>query len=168
MHSSDDRNSPVPNAFNDDFLKRIGERDEPPTASEADVAGPWTIEPLLGGGFALFRSGEGSTRGSRATAVFRERPHALLAAAVLPGTGRDAVFRLGSEPAPDGYPLLNLAGETAGSLRHFDQPLAAALHVVETLLRSPEALANLLEAAGGLALERAGAILDQRFTAEDD
>jgi len=30
------------------------------------------------------------------------------------------------------------------------------------VLRSPEALANLLEAAGGLALERAGAILDQR------
>jgi len=168
MHSSNDGNSPVPNAFNDDFLKRIGERDEPPTASEADVAGPWTIEPLLGGGFALFRSGEGSARGSRATAVFRERPQALLAAAVLPGTGREAFFRLGSEPTPNGYPLLNLAGETAGALRHFDQPLAAALHVVETLLRSPEALANLLEAAGGLALERAGAILDQRFTAEDD
>lgn len=32
----------------------------------------------------------------------------------------------------------------------------------ECLVRSPESLANLLEAAGGLALERAGAILDAR------
>jgi hypothetical protein len=165
MRSSDDGNSPVPNAFDDDFLKRIGERDEPPTAPEADVAGPWIIEPVPGAGFALFRSGEGQAHGFRATAVFRERHHALLAAAVLPGTGRDLAFRIGAEPELSGYPLLRPAGETAGHLRHFDQNLTDALHVVEALVRSPEALANLLEAAGGLALERAGAILDQRFSA---
>ena len=40
-----------------------------------------------------------------------------------------------------------------------------ALHVAERLARSPEALANLLEAAGPLALERAGAVLDARVSA---
>jgi len=44
--------------------------------------------------------------------------------------------------------------------------LIAALHIVESIVSAPESLANLLEAAGSLALERAGAILDQRFPAE--
>jgi hypothetical protein len=165
MRSSDDRSTPVHNAFHPDFLHRIGERDEPLTGGEADVAGPWLVEEIPGAGFGLFRSGEGKKRAFRPAAVFRDRAHALLAAAVLPGTGRDAAFRLGTEAELAGYPLRIPGGEIAGHLHLFDEALAAALHVVEALVRSPEALANLLEAAGGLALERAGAILDKRFSA---
>jgi len=44
----------------------------------------------------------------------------------------------------------------------FEGRLIEALHVVERLARSPEALANVLEAAGPLALERTGALLDER------
>jgi hypothetical protein len=163
MRSSDDRTTPLPNAFDPAFLRRIGDRDEPPTGPESDIAGPWIIEETPGGGFGLFRTGEGHARGFRPYAVFRSRAHALLAAAVLPGTGRDAAFRLGGDPGNDGYPLVDMTGTTAGYVRLFDQVLSDALHVVEILVRSPEALANLLEAAGGLALERAGAILDQRI-----
>jgi hypothetical protein len=36
------------------------------------------------------------------------------------------------------------------------------LHAVACLARSPEALANVLEASGQVALERAGAILGER------
>jgi hypothetical protein len=36
---------------------------------------------------------------------------------------------------------------------------------VERLVRSPEALARLMEAAGPVALERAGAVLDERVPA---
>jgi len=164
MRSSDDRSTPLPNAFRPEFLKRIGERDEPLTAGEADVAGPWLVEEIPGAGFGLFRSGEGQRRAFRPVAVFRDRAHALLAAAVLPGTGRDAAFRLGMEAELAGYPLRDPASATAGHLHLFDESLTDALHVVETLVRSPEALANLLEAAGSLALERAGAILDARFS----
>jgi len=164
MRSSDDGSIPVPNAFHPDFLKRIGERDEPLTAAEADVAGPWLVEEIPGAGYGLFRSGEGHHRAFRPTAVFRDRAHALLAAAVLPGTGRDAAFRIGADPELAGYPLHNSAGAIAGHLHLFDERLTDALHVVEALVRSPEALANLLEAAGSIALERAGAILDQRFS----
>jgi len=45
----------------------------------------------------------------------------------------------------------------------FDPNLIEALRVAEGLLRSPGALAVLLAAAGQVALERAGAILDERI-----
>ena len=163
MRSSDDRSIPVRNAFQSGFLARIGERDEPPTGPEADVAGPYLIEEIPGAGWGVFHAGEGRKRGFRPVAVFGERSHALLAAAALPGTGRDAAFRLGTEPERAGYPVQDIAGRIAGHLHLFDESLTSALHVLESILRSPEALANLLEAAGSLALERAGTLLDSRF-----
>jgi hypothetical protein len=96
MRSSDDSIlSSSRNAFSPSFLHRIGERDEPPTAGEADAAGPWRVLELPGRGFGLFRIGETPARGHRPAAVFRQRWLALLAAAVLPGTGgtRRFVFR---------------------------------------------------------------------------
>ena len=70
-------------------------------------------------------------------AVFPSRWLALLAAAVLPGTG---------------------------SLHLFDEPLVDALNVAIHLLQAPESLAGLLEAAGAVALERCDAILDERMS----
>jgi hypothetical protein len=49
-----------------------------------------------------------------------------------------------------------------GHLDLFDERLIEALHVVACLARSPEALANVMEAAGQVALEWAGTILDER------
>jgi hypothetical protein len=157
---------PSRNAFTRTFLERIGELDEPPTAGEADVAGPWEVEDLPGFGFGLFRRGEGVARGFEPVAVFNRRPVALLAAAVLPGTGRDAAFRLAENAGPAGYEIFDSAGQPAGQVALFNEPLIAALHVVEKIISSPESLANLLEGAGSLALERAGVILDGRFPAE--
>jgi hypothetical protein len=157
------RSDPTPNAFESGFLERIGERDEPPTGPEADLAGPWLVEEIPGAGFGVYRSGEGLARRFRPAAVFHDRPVALLAAAALPGTGRDSAFDLGLEPERAGFPVRDAGGQLAGHLLLFDEPLITALHVLESVLRSLESLANLLEAAGGLALERAGAILDQRF-----
>ena len=152
------------NAFRRSFLSRIAGHDEPPTAGEADVAGPWHVEELPGGLFGLYRLGESHARGFQPTAVFRDRPFALLAAAVLPGTGREAAFRLQKEAGPEGFLVETGNGaEPVGHLALFDESLVDALHVVESLTRSPLALANLLEAAGPLALEHAGVILESRF-----
>ena len=130
------------NAFSPSFLQRIAQRDEPPTAGEADLA----------------------ERGHRPAAVFQERWLALLAAAVLPGTGRDAAFRLHKESGPGGFAIeTGNGGEPVGHSALFDERLIEALHVVERLVRSPEALAHVMEAAGPLALERAGAVLDERI-----
>jgi hypothetical protein len=169
-----------PNAFSPSFLHRIAERDEPPTAGEADMAGPWRVTAALGvlprasslasavleiapERFGVFRLGESPARGHRPAAVFGELWLAQLAAAVLPGTGRDAAFRMRRESGPGGFAVeTGNGGEVIGHLELFDERLIEALHVAESLVRSPEALASLLEAAGPVALERAGAILDER------
>jgi hypothetical protein len=165
MHGFTDCTLPSPNAFTSTFLHRLGERDEPPTAGEADAAGPWHVEEIPGQGFGLFRLGESLERGCRPAAVFRGRFLALLAAAVLPGTGRDAAFRLAKEAGPAGFAVeAGNGGEVVGFSALFDEGLIAALHVAESLARSPESLAIFLEAAGQVALERAGAILDERVS----
>jgi hypothetical protein len=62
------------------FLNRLAERDEPPTAGDADVAGPWRIESIPSHGFGLFRVGESLARGFAPVAVFPSRWLALLMA----------------------------------------------------------------------------------------
>ena len=169
MRDSDDgtRVPPQPsNAFADDFLKRIDEEDEPPTASEAAVAGVGPVFPV-DDAFAVYLPGESEEKGNLPVAVFRERWRAQLAAAVLPGTGRDPLVRLKKDATPQGYPLvagLDLDGnpEIAGHFRCFDEALASALHVGEALLRSPESLAALLTAAGKVTLERVGKVLSRQ------
>jgi hypothetical protein len=174
MRSFDERSTssvhPNPaNAFNASFLGRLAERDEPPTAGDADVAGPWRIEPIPGHGFGLFRVGETLARGFAPTAVFPSRWLALVMAAILPGTGRDPLVRLEKQPDADGvYPLILPGpdgGETVGQLQLFNEPAVDAMNVAIHLLQAPESLAYLLEAAGAVALERCGAILDERMMA---
>src|SRR5688572_2382872 len=98
MRSSDENTIlPFRNVFTPSFLEHLSERDEPPTAGEADVAGPWRVEEIAGGGFGVFRLGESAARDFRPYAVFTARPLALLAAALLPGTGRESAFRLHKE-----------------------------------------------------------------------
>ena len=161
MRSFDDSTPSLrPNAFTSTFLHRFGKRDEPPTAGEVDAAGPWFVEPIPGLGFGLFRAGESLARGFRPAAVFPDRWLALVAAAVLPGTGRDALLRLNKEPDPLGYGVVLDDGALVGHFELFDEPLLDAMNVAVALVRSPWSLAYLLEAAGPLALELCGVILD--------
>jgi hypothetical protein len=162
MQGSDDGSTRgFGNVFLKDFLRRLGERDEPSSAAEADVAGPWGVEEFRLTWYGVYRRGESSTRGHLPALVSTDRHFALLAAAALPGTGRDPLFHLRKDPTPDGYPV-EAGGEVIAYLPHFDEKLVDALHALECILRSPDALANLLEAAGAVALERAGAILAGR------
>jgi hypothetical protein len=172
MRSFDQRSTPCthPNAFTTQFLSRFAEQDEPPTAGDADVAGPWRIEEIFwngGHGFGLFRIGETHARGFTPVAIFPSRWLALVMAAILPGTGRDPLFRIEKEADADGvYPLIlpgPEGGEVVGRLQLFDEAAVGAMNVVAHLLQAPESLACLLEAAGAVALERCGAILDERI-----
>jgi hypothetical protein len=167
------------NAFAHEFLARLDQLGEPEGAHEADVAGPWAIRPVAyhgGTGFGLLREWESVEQGDVPYAVFRRREMALLAAAVLPATGREPLFRLRKQPDSLGFALESdcPAGagpdlgagdlrkredDVAGHLRDFDQDFAAALHLAAAMVRSPVAMARLLEAAGFVALEQAGRIL---------
>ena len=157
-----------PNAFDSTFLRRFDERDEPPTASEADTAGPWTIEPVAGVGFALYRAGESRARGFKPVALFTERWLALLAAAVLPGTGREPLLFLSQEAGAGGsYTVTLKEGRPVGQLALFDESLVDHMNAAIGLIRLPQSLTNLLEAAGAVALERAGALLEERISPPD-
>src|ERR1041384_2493131 len=103
---NDSTPSALPNAFNRLFLNLLDQRDEPPLAGEADVAGPWTIIEMPGRGFGLFREGEGPGPGFPPYAVFYARWLALIAAAVLPGTGRDPFVHLAGEADEEGFAFL--------------------------------------------------------------
>ena len=163
MQSDDDRNTPrLPNIFLQEFLERLARRNEPPAASEAAVAGPWHVEEVRTTFYAVYRVGESYAQGHRPAAVCSDREPALLIAALLPGSGRELLFQLQKEAGPAGYAVEAGGGEVIGHLAVFDDRLVEALHVVECLLRSPEALANVLEVAGGVVLERVGAVLGGR------
>jgi hypothetical protein len=171
MRDPQDGSTRIPSPpFPPAFLRRLDDTDEttePPTAHEAEVSGLAAIHPDPGRGFCLYLPGARPGAEFPPVACFRERSRALLAAAVLAGTGRDPAFVLRHDPDPEGFALL--AGldrdgkpDIVGHLRLFDEALASALNVADALVRSPESLALLLEAAGKLALERAGALLDER------
>jgi len=160
------RPSPLPtHVFAPEFLAYLAERDEPETAGEANVAGPWHLEPDPRGAWAVLRQGEGLKKGSTPTAVFERRETAQLAAAILPGTGRRLRYRLASDPDAQGYPIL-LDGRVAGHSQFFHEDLVAALNVLDALLASPRDFAYVLDAMGGLALEHVDTIAVARLGEE--
>ena len=147
------------NAFVEDYLALLNERDEPLTAPEAEYAGPWSVEARQQGGHAVVRPAEDVPY-----AVFAAVEIAQVAAAVLPGTGREKRYRLGKDDdAGRGFPVYR-SGELVGHIRLFDEELVAALNVLDALLASPYDFAWLLEAAGGLALQHVGRISMARAT----
>lgn len=147
------------NAFVEDYLALLNERDEPLTAAEADYAGPWSVEARRQGGHAVVRVAEEVPYG-----VFEAVEIAQIAAAALPSTGREKRYRLGKDDdAGRGFPVYR-SGELVGHVRLFDEELVAALNVLDALLASPYDFAWLLEAAGGLALQHVGRISMARAT----
>ena len=146
----------TPNAFTAEYLELLAERDEPVTAAEADVAGPWHLEAHPASGWAVLRQGE-SLESSQPVAIFSKKDAARLAAAVLPSTGRRSRYRLGTDPDALGYPIYDEV-QVVGHFERFHEDLVVALNVVDALVSSPASLAWLLDAAGGLALGHAGKI----------
>jgi hypothetical protein len=59
-------------------------------------------------------------------------------------------------------------GALIGHFELFDEPLLDAMNVAVVLVRSPQSLAFLLEAAGAAALARCGAILDGWISAAEE
>lgn len=168
--ATDDTSARAPSravaVFTPQVLDLLHERDEPATALEAEMSGPWRIVPLPDGGFGVARWGEPEL-GTEPYARFADRQLALLAAAGLACLARGGTFRVETDGGSSGYPLLR-EGEEVGLLRVFAADLAPVLDAFEGLLRSPDALARLLEAAGATALKRAGDLLGLRLVADQE
>jgi hypothetical protein len=162
--SATERPRTRPNAFDLEFLERLLEMDEPPAAQEAEWAGPWLLDPSPDGDFAFYRLGESAKRGHQPWARFRNQSEAVIAMALLT-CRREAAYRLSPTREALGYPVRSRPGwcETVAWLSVFDEEWVQGFSFLEALLRSPQALSYLLEAAGGTVLERAGAILEERL-----
>jgi hypothetical protein len=118
-----------PNAFDTAFLTQAQAEEEPLTASEAELAGPWKLELL--------------------------HPDAGWPGAV-------AVLRVG-ESLDKG----DVQGPTVrGWLRVYRPEVAAGLHLLEGLVRSPFHLATVGDAAGGAALTQVGRLLAELLAAK--
>jgi hypothetical protein len=164
-----------PNAFSPDFLEQVQAEEEPLTAAEADLAGPWKVVPLdpeatRPGAFAVLRLWESIEKGDLPEAVFLHRETAVLFAALLPLLDREPPFSLEEIPAaggplPGGHPMTAMYGEhgavARGWLRIFRPEAAVALGLLEGLVRSPLLLAAVNEAAGGGALTQLGRLLPE-------
>jgi hypothetical protein len=161
--------SPPDHVFAPEYLAWLAERDEPDTAAEADLAGPWHLERDPRGGWAVLRQGESleKTPGLTPTATFDRKEIALLGAAILPGVGRDPRFRLAHDPDGRGQPILD-QGRVVGHAEFFNEDFVAALSTVAALMASPRGFAFLLDAMGGLALEHVDAIAAARLTEPED
>jgi hypothetical protein len=173
MHSQDDCTRSVstpPNAFTSAYLEQVQAEDEPLTAAEADLSGPWKTAPVPGhpGAVAVLRLWERQEAGDLPEAVFCHDETAALCALLLPLVGREPLFFLDDQPdpagpLPGGYPLSAVYGESgpqvSGWQRRHHPELATALHLFEAVLRSPYLLARLLRIAGGGALQQVGRIL---------
>ncbi len=152
---------PPTNAFHDHFLRQAERHDEPPTATEAEFAGPWQNQ-LGAHGHTLLRSWEDLHRGDLPFATFTDEQTAQLALALLPARGRLATYRLSPQPDAEGF-LIHREGQPIGHLAHFDEHFVEALSALEAVIKNPPALANLLLAAGPTALEQTGRILSRRM-----
>jgi hypothetical protein len=161
----DDRPAPA-NAFDRQFLDRVAARDQPATAAEADLSGPWKIEIAPDGSFAVLRGWESLAAGDRPRLTAAEREDALYAAAALPGAGRGDLYRLRSEPDEEGGFTLERGTTPVARCAFFDHEVVAGMHVLRATGRSPEALASFLEAVGHAPLEHAGRILAGRLGAD--
>ena len=158
-----------PSIFSHAFLARLPERDESPTASEAELSGPWRTEAVPGrpGWTAVLRAWEDLDAGDVPRAVFDEEELARLCAAALPLLGRDDLLHLheeaGTDRFPPGFPIAGMDGERGpverGALALYEPELVAVLHLLQGLVRSPAALAAVIEAAGPGALAQVGRIL---------
>ena len=147
------------NAFRSDYLDVLHRQDEAYFSNEGESIGPWILRQEEGG-HALYRIWEGREHGDRPEAVFRHRDVALLFLAVWPAVGRDPVFRAGERSA-EGHEILG-GPAVVGHLRSWSDELLHAAHVAGAILRSPMALAALVEAAGPVVQEKVGQILGRR------
>ena len=167
-HSSSPSTPSLDNAFSPSYLALLRERDDNLTAAEAELAGPWKIEPVPGrpGAVAILRVWEDLAIGDPPVAVLWHLETAQLLSALLPAIDREPLFYIKEEATAEGFPLVAVFGEqgpqVAGWLDRYEPRWAEGLPLLEAIVRSPWALATLLEAAGPGAEEQVGRIRARR------
>lgn len=147
------------NAFSQEYLDAVRERDDPSTTLEADTAEPWEVREV-GGLFGLFHPWESLEKGDLPPGTFHFRETALLFRLIWPALGRNRLFRLGSVATPEGYPV-ETSDQVVGYLKSFNPDAIFGAHIGSHLLRSPHSLAVLLWLSGSTVQRQVGRILGE-------
>jgi hypothetical protein len=174
----------APNAFRPEFLRKIIEREDAAVAGvEAELRGPWQVLelPPAGGGDGDGGGGDPDADAERwvvlgswenpeeaePTARFLYREHALLWAAALEVASRGSNLGVGLTRDSSGQVITEWNAGTGtrrlGHAKVWDEDVAAAVHVLDALLRIPEALARVVEAGGAPIVE----LLGRRLVSEE-
>jgi hypothetical protein len=178
----DEAQKKTPNAFTPEFLKKLHEREDAPLAAlEAEMRGPWKVVEIPAEGanpssldterWAVLRAWE-DRKVDPPAGTFRFREVALMYAAALAVASRGAVLSVrDARDDEEGGGGTGAAGtrrlvvvqwtpdgkeQVVGHIPIWDEDVIAALRNVEALLRSSEALAQLLEAGCGPVAELLG------------
>jgi hypothetical protein len=181
--------TPPPNAFTPEFLKALEAREDAPLAAlEADSRGPWKVVQLplaAAGGGGGGNGGDGDGRGGNPDAecwmvlrswekpstdtpagTFRFREHALLWAAALEVASRGSDLGIGVRRDAHGQVIEEWLPEKGtrivGHFPVWDQDVVAAMRVLSSLLRIPEALARVVDAGSAPVAELIGRRLVDR------
>jgi len=152
--------SPLTSAFTPSFLAKLRRHEESFLERQAVMSGPWEVEALPSGPcdgngarWAVVRRDEPAAEGGGVFALFQERSPALLTAAVLPSLGTPTDFHLKRHRGGPGY-ASHRGRKFVGHLSRAEESLLPRLDVARALAADPDALAQLIEAAGpeGLAI----------------
>ena len=107
--------------------------------------------------------------GDPPVAVLWHLETARLLAVLLPVIDREPLFYVEEQRSAEGFPLVAVYGEQgpreSGWLDRYEPRWGEGLHLLEAIVRSPWALAALLEAAGPGAEEQVGRIRARRVPA---
>jgi len=155
-------------AFTPEYLTALRERDEPVSAADPDIVGPWRIwerEDM----FHIFREWERFETGHQPDDSFHHREDALLFITALRSCGGPMIFRVNNPEAlpPEVY-RIERDGEPVGFLSTDRAELLVIAHALAAVSRSPVDLSVLLELAGSEVQEMAGEILGQSVFAEEE
>ncbi|HEX4962236.1 MAG TPA: hypothetical protein VF173_15480 [Thermoanaerobaculia bacterium] len=146
------------NAFSPEYLSALRERDDPSSALEAELAGPWTVREH-DESFHLFREWESFETGHRPFASFAGKEDAVIFLTALRMLARPPLFRGRETDSPPAGFLVEREGEVSGAFRTYQRDLVLSANVLAGLARSSADLANVLGIAGGTAQEIVGEIL---------
>jgi len=152
--------------FTPAFLECIRRLNNPPTARQAALSGPWEVEPVWseehGRQFGVTRRDEPFSKGGKIFGVFPARETALQMAAVLKAVGAPVTLQLNANGHRLGYALHD-GQEFLGHLSRDEPRLLPHLHLARSLMADPDGLAALMEAAGPEVLAILGRILHRRL-----
>jgi len=158
--------TPLPTVFTPAFLQRVRRLENPPSARQASLSGPWEVEAVPtrehGCQYVVSRRAESFSEGGSVFGLFPSRTVALATAAALPSLGAPMGLHLNGNGHRLGHALHD-GPVFLGHLARDDARLLPRLHAVRCLLADPDALALVMEAAGPEALALLGRELHRRI-----